>query len=347
VVELDLLHHGEEARNLELQRDLRIALSEYAPESEVVAGGRLWVSRGLKRLPNLEWPKYSYAVCDECGRYHRELYETSKPPEACSCGASLVDAKRRGRFLTPIFGFITSTDEPKRPSETRPDRTFASRVFFATRENPADEPYPFSAGDVRLLGQFSRSGKLAILNWSKFKVCESCGFATLSPVQTEHRKPWTADVKCKGTLHVWDLGHEFMTDLFDLRVEGWTSTDDSFWPSLLYALLEGASDALSIRRQDLDGCLYPYAGTTAAPALVLYDDVPGGAGHVRRVGQHLGAVLRAARDRVDGRCGCGGGPAGPGETSCYGCLRNYRNQWAHDRLRRGPVLQFLNRLISE
>src|SRR5262249_53583659 len=54
VVELDLLHHGEEARRLELQRDLRIAISEYAPGSEVVAGGRLWVSRGLKRLATMD-----------------------------------------------------------------------------------------------------------------------------------------------------------------------------------------------------------------------------------------------------------------------------------------------------
>ena len=31
VVELKLLHHGEEARRLELERDLRIAIAEYAP----------------------------------------------------------------------------------------------------------------------------------------------------------------------------------------------------------------------------------------------------------------------------------------------------------------------------
>jgi ATP-dependent helicase YprA (DUF1998 family) len=135
-----------------------------------------------------------------------------------------------------------------------------------------------------------------------------------------------------------------MTDIFELHVEG-CNADQNFWQSLLYALLEGASDALSIRRQDLDGCLYPYAGATAAPALVLYDDVPGGAGHVRRIGQNLQEVTRAARDRVDGRCGCGGGPDGLGETSCYGCLRNYRNQWAHEQLSRGAVLAFLRRLI--
>ena len=173
----------------------------------------------------------------------------------------------------------------------------------------------------------------------------SCGFATLSNIQGAHKKPWSPDAKCNGTLQLWDLGHEFLTDLFDLRVEG-RAASDAFWLALLYALLEGASEALSIRRQDLDGCLYPYAGSSGARALVLYDDVPGGAGHVRRIGQNLEAVLRAARARVDGRCGCGGGPEGIGETSCYGCLRNYRNQWAHEKLQRGPVLEFLRCLLG-
>jgi hypothetical protein len=347
VVELDLLHHGAAAQRLELQRDLRIAISEYAPESEVVAGGRLWVSRGLKRLPNLDWEKFHYAVCEECGRFHRERFETGIIPEVCkSCGVQLPHAGRKaGKFLVPIFGFVTDIHDPKRPSETRPDRTYASRVFFATEGYPLDEPYTFSANSIDLRGQFSRSGKLAVINWSKFRVCEWCGFATLENIQGSHKKPWSADIKCNGTLQMWDLGHEFLTDLFDLRVEGHAATE-AFWLALLYALLEGASEALSIRRQDLDGCLYPYAGNCAAPKLVLYDDVPGGAGHVRRIGQNLEAVLRAARDRVDGRCGCGGGPEGKGETSCYGCLRNYRNQWAHEQLRRGPVLQFLRQLLG-
>ena len=64
VVELQIQHHSDEAKRLELDRDLRIALSEYAPSSQIVAGGKLWTSRYLKKLPQREWPKYRYAVCD-------------------------------------------------------------------------------------------------------------------------------------------------------------------------------------------------------------------------------------------------------------------------------------------
>src|SRR5207247_11159991 len=52
----------------------------------------------------------------------------------------------------------------------------------------------------------------------------------------------------------------------------------------------------------------------------------------------LFAVLRSARSRVGGRCGRGE------DTSCYGCLRSYRNQFAHNRLKRGPVLAYLDEI---
>ena len=43
----------------------------------------------------------------------------------------------------------------------------------------------------------------------------------------------------------------------------------------------------------LNGTLYPYSGSPS-PALVLFDDVPGGAGLVRRVAENLPLVFRAA-----------------------------------------------------
>ena len=110
------------------------------------------------------------------------------------------------------------------------------------------------------------------------------------------------------------------------------------WLSVLYALLEGASETLGIRRDDLDGTLYRY-GAGIAPALVLYDNVPGGAGHVRRIADELTDVFVTAWERVAG-CECGE------ETSCYECLRNYRNQYYHDQLKRGLARDFLHSLLQ-
>ncbi|MGE5577752.1 MAG: hypothetical protein ACM3TT_11235 [Syntrophothermus sp.] len=57
--------------------------------------------------------------------------------------------------------------------------------------------------------------------------------------------------------------------------------------------------------------------------------------------ENLRACLEAAQKRVSGNCGC------DGNTSCYGCLRSYRNQFAHQYLKRGPVMHYLERILSE
>jgi len=45
--------------------------------------------------------------------------------------------------------------------------------------------------------------------------------------------------------------------------------------------------------------------------------------------------------RVSSNCGC------DESTSCYGCLRSYRNQFAHQYLQRGPVVHYLEVLLSK
>jgi len=74
---------------------------------------------------------------------------------------------------------------------------------------------------------------------------------------------------------------------------------------------------LDIERQDLDGCLYPHAGDPTILALILFDDVPGGAGHVHRIAQNeatIKKVLHSIYQRMKG-CKCGGEEE---DTSCYG-----------------------------
>jgi ATP-dependent helicase YprA (DUF1998 family) len=109
--------------------------------------------------------------------------------------------------------------------------------------------------------------------------------------------------------------------------------------SLLYAVVEGVSLVLDIERNDLDGCLYPMAGDPYSPALVLFDDVPGGAGHVRRINNEtlLKEVLETTL-RFVSTCECG--------TSCSGCLRNYKNQSWHEILDRLIVKDFLEQVIG-
>jgi Zn-finger nucleic acid-binding protein len=342
VVELQILHHGNEARQLELSRDLRIALSEYSPGSQVVAGGRLWESHGLKRLPNRGWPRYHYAICANCNRYHSRLEDTGELPEYCEACGALLQGRKKGHFVIPEFGFVTSKKNPSRPGESRPPRVFSSRVYFSGDTSSEEKQIKVPLNSTALIASAARDGKLAVINSVKFKICHVCGFALRANQKTPSPHKDQYDKECSGVLITEDLGHEFRTDILDLRFEGYSSSSKDFWPSLLYALLEGASEVLNVHRDDLDGCLYPYSLDPSSRALILFDDVPGGAGHVHRLMEGedlLKELLTATISKVDGKCGCAK------DTSCYGCLRNYRNQFCHDNLKRGLVSRFLKGIL--
>jgi hypothetical protein len=360
VVELRTNHLAvEEAGRIELQRDLRIAISEYAPGGEVVAAKHIWVSGGINKRPDRDWQSYHYAVCPECGRFHRSASRIEGP---CTCGANLFGwPKLYGTFIIPEFGFIVA-DLPRSSGEARPQRLYSSRIYFAEYATPTEEGKPseppfeqvpsLSSAQAQVWQRYSRYGKLALVNSGPFnrgfRVCEACGFAEPAPEEPigrrrrslpPHNNPRTGR-SCSGMIHTYHLGHEFITDVLELRFDGLLASrsDYGLWLSLLYALLEGTSEALGIRRDDLDGTLYRY-NSGVAPALVLFDNVPGGAGHVRRIVDEIESVFVAALKRVD-QCECGE------ETSCYECLRNFRNQPYHDQLKRGLARNFLRGLLQ-
>jgi len=111
--------------------------------------------------------------------------------------------------------------------------------------------------------------------------------------------------------------------------------------SLAYAIVEGAAEVLEVPSIDLNTTV-GYGSQQDLPPIILYDNVPGGAGLVARLEKEevLKECLTTALRRVEGGCGCAP------NTSCYGCLRSYRNQFTHETLQRGPVQQYLDRLLQ-
>jgi ATP-dependent helicase YprA (DUF1998 family) len=106
-------------------------------------------------------------------------------------------------------------------------------------------------------------------------------------------------------------------------------------------LLEGASESQGIRRDDIDGTLY-HRSFGEIPSLILFDSVPGGAGHVERIKNNLKDAASKALEKME-KCTCGEPRK---DTSCYNCLRNYRNQRMHDELQRGYAIDILRLLIG-
>jgi len=342
IVELTPYSHIPAAKNIQLERDLRIAISEFAPGSQVVAKGYIWESAGLRVVRDRTWRLYWYAICPTCKRFHIQRRMIKEEPPYISCEDCKKEIGRSSvhKLITPIFGFVTSRkNEPQKPGESRPKREFTTRPYFFDYKEPEEKE--FQIGKLGIRCRYSSSGELAVICRGKkgvgFWICFDCGAAFSERPRGGHRKP-VGEECSSSTIGPFHFGHTFKTDALTISLEKYelagALTDESFWFSLLYATLEGASQALGIRRQDLDGCLYPYEGKIA---LVLFDNVPGGAGHVKRImdGENLHEVFKSAFNRVK-NCTCGP------ETSCYGCLRNYQNQFCHEQLKRGIILKFLS-----
>ena len=179
-----------------------------------------------------------------------------------------------------------------------------------------------------------------------FRICRSCGagFKEINKkLMKKHQSPLGLDCTGQLTGQV-SLGHEFATDVIRLKFVLQPEASDLIWfgYSMAYALVEGVADTLEVPSSDLNATVEHINEDNTIPPIVLYDNVPGGAGLVARLEDKniLQEAVKTAYERVS-TCNCGE------NESCYTCLRNYRNQFAHEHLRRGPVANYLNKIISQ
>ena len=331
------------ADRISLQRDLRIAIAEYAPTAEVMANKRIWTSSGLKRVKGRDektWAIHRYKKCHRHDVFCQWQKGEQEPELPCDCSATVFS------YLVPRFGFIA--DRKSKEPTSGPQRLFSTRPFFVGLVDsvancvqlPGKSPKP-----VMSLTKASQ-GSLVVLcegrRGTGFYVCLSCGAGFRGRKKSPHTTPYGQS--CDGELENFSLGHEFTTDV--IRLEFHTSPPDvndpiGFAYSLAYALSRAAAEILDVPLNDLNTTV-SYREGTRVPPIVLYDDVPGGAGLVTRLedGDLMKQCLELAQKRVNGDCGCGE------HDSCYICLRSYRNQFMHDRLQRGSVYAYLQQILN-
>ncbi|GGC73819.1 DEAD/DEAH box helicase [Hoyosella rhizosphaerae] len=335
-VELRTLHAADSTgAKLKLDRDLSLAIYEYAPGNEIVAGGKLWRSRGVYRVPGKDLVKHEYRICVECDRFESAI---NLPDEqgACECGSTKPRTKLS--YIVPEFGFVADRKTESVGSAPPETRWHGSTHVHDLGDEVADTLWPSPNGTEVHIRSGTRATMVAISEGPAkgFYVCESCGWAGPKGRQAPktHERPTTGDSCGRTSLSLRSLGHEYQTDIaeftFSSLVFAAEHIDD--WLSALYALLEGASEHLEISRDDIDATLS--WSKKGLRSLVLFDTVPGGAGAAKMITENFQDVLYKAYLRVK-NCDCGE------ETSCYGCLRSHRNARHHDQLSRRGALHLL------
>lgn len=117
-------------QEIELSRDARLGVVEYAPGAEVVAAGRVWTSRAIPYTPREFVPPFFYKICEHC-RHVESKEDDSLIPSHCSrCENELKGAP--GVYLEPT-GFTTAIGEAKGkepgPTRARPPRALETQLI--------------------------------------------------------------------------------------------------------------------------------------------------------------------------------------------------------------------------
>lgn len=353
----------------EPQRDLQIALAEYAPGSSLTIDKKLFSSAAIYS-PYQSNPAVTlrqsqhYAACRTCGWVSLEPDKTAIASCPCCRGTDLMSRA----FVTPA-GFapdINIKPEPDRGGA--PDRAgYTSPAQLEVRDLPT--VWDTTELGARL-GVVARVQELVKVNKGLgdrgFMICPDCGRtepvfgpgfvdAKLSGKKgsQRHQNPLEVGVTCDGRgAGPYFLGYKFPTDvlLLKLTLEAPATCPTADTPgssasagrialtSLVEALCLGASRELQIEEGELAGNWSPVMNAAGQEVVIFfYDLLPGGAGYTQLFRRNLLRVLEVTKTLLDD-CDC--------ESSCYKCLRHYRNSFIHHSLDRHLALTLLNHVMT-
>lgn len=351
-------------KSLNLSRDLSVAIAEYAPSSEVVADGGLYKSRYIRKpiVNKSEMSDFETAYLSKCPDCENMNY--SKMPigsDGIPCAICGKELKNRDFYksIEPRAGFIAEEEIKDVPLSSQERKYKTEAIYIGDKTAYPISKYEYEFENIKLEVESTANDSLVVKSTDFFYVCPKCGYSIASDEASKlseyedykygvtriekntagHKNPFGKG-KCVNTSLIrYSLHHEFKTDVAKISF----GCDTSNYPTMLsvmYALLNSFAHELNIERRDIKACLtFKISSGRMEHKIIIYDAVPGGAGHSRRLvtedGEVLKAVIKRAINLLD-TCEC--------SPSCYRCLRNYENQKIHEILDRENALNFLKQL---
>lgn len=360
-IELQILEgYFQKSDEVELSRDAKLGITEYAPGAEVIANGRVWTVRGIMPQPKEFMPTFFYKVCGSC--QHIEVRETlDLLPQNCpSCSTALPNYRRS--FIEPK-AFCTSVSENngKKVGRSRktPPMSLESKLIGNAPE------HAFESGDLSQLSwalQSATNGKMVVINKGFGNGFFRCGCGYSEPVKrgqntvtAGHHSPFTGAVCAKAPVK-WksDLAHTFHTDVLQIRCslpvpcpvlpqanptpEELTAAKEDVARTITEAFRLGCCKSLRIPEREIAAT---YRWTPSLDLeMILFDNVAGGAGYMAKIHEQSASSLFEYTLQEILTCpdGCSRG--------CSKCLRAYSNQFHWERFRRLEALQWMRQLLS-
>lgn len=339
LVELHLgeLDHRKKEEKLQLQRGLRQAIREYAPGSEIVAGGELWRSTGIRKKKEHDLITRSYGKC-ECGAFVWPIDDLSDKGECPVCHKE-IELKKK--MLIPSLGFEGQKIN-KGVGLRKPRSTGSVKIYFSPHSLREVMPVSYDCPGGKVEARFSGNGQLCAVNSNGragFQICKYCGAAAGSEDDVKHARYCEKTNPAPKYSRIDALGTAFVSDVLELvlNLENQPDADEYGWESVMWAVFTAAADLLDIPQTELGGTIYENDHGTMS--LLIYDDVPGGAGHAKQLSKMVKELLQKAYSIVS-HCSCSK------DTCCYGCISNYNNQSRQANLSRGAAAEILGALLS-
>lgn len=366
-VELQQNTTANNVSKLRLSRDLQIAIAEYAPSSEVVADGRLYTSRYIKKSATgkdkQDWYTGYIGTCSNknCSTVNYSITPITNEGIPCSaCGRKLFKMDFY-ESIEPRSGFVAERQDRDVPM-TRQEKNYRSEDYYignVAAKTIDKHRYMFNSIEIQI--ESTTNDSLMVKSCNNFYVCPLCGYAVaedegigekeiekqmrdgaLSVTTAKSHESLYGQYSCnchelvRRTLH-----HEFKTDVAKISF-GCSTSDYNTMVSVMYAILNAMAKDLNIERRDIKACLSTkFVNGILDFSIVIYDSVPGGAGHSRRLvtkdGKMLYSIFMSALKSMK-ECTC--------DPSCYNCLRSYENQKIHDLLDRNLAIDFLKQFVG-
>jgi ATP-dependent helicase YprA (DUF1998 family) len=341
----------QQANKVELSRDLSMAIAEYGPGSQVVAGGHVLTSKGIRRPANATFGSMMFIsyTCDICGWFWHTLAPEGKKSttaiknECDSCGR-VLSRENKKFFIQPRYGFIAYVDNRSAGMNARPKKASGAVSYVSSGESSEREWKP--SGSISY--SISHESQLLTLSTKEFLFCDTCGFA--QPVDqgrfTKHDDPRNGKACNSIFIQTFHLGHEFKTDVIQLRFIGAIPNcpcgeNDCLGSleSAAAAIVTAAARALGVSSSDLNSSVQRFE--TGFNYINIFDTTPGGIGLTVAISQRLKEILRVAGQLTIECHNC------REDASCYACLRSYTNQRRHEHLIRSLAREVIMQFLSK
>lgn len=313
--------------SFELTRTPTIAVREYVPGNLIYANG------GKYRVALLHLPlRDGGATPDKYvfDPYSEKIDEEGVPTPGYSDGET-INIEGLPVCDSDISFLSHVSDE-----ETNRYKLPVYIVGYLQPENRGGNAYTSGGNEFHhILGQHVRLVNVGPQDFAEehqygYPICTVCG-ATRSPMASP------AEITDFETIHEKTCGRKpgFYALTSDAIVDGilfkkLTSKADAV--NLAEALRIGANQVLEMNLDDIQLLVLPMGG--GEYDVFLYDQMVGGSGLLNQMIERWQEIIKAAKDALQG---C----SNACETSCYSCMKTFRNIQHHEDLNRHRALQLL------